>query len=395
METVWLGGEGVLYRVQGEDWTVYDADRVQGTPFPTSLITGLAVAPDGALWLGDQAGAVCRFDPAASRCTDFFRDAPGMAAGPLTSLQIDEAGRVYYTTAGNGYSVYDGAAWRTFTKADDFLRGNAVTALAQDTDAPLWIATERGVQGFDATGRQTAWFDAADIGMPLDAVRTLLPDAAGGLWVAGQGASYFDGRNWEQYTVDDGLAGETVRAAAVDDQDRTWFGTDGGLSIWNGEQFFNITGDRGLPSSDIRALAGDGPVMWIGSRGGGLYRFEENELQILNRRNTGLPSDNITALAVAADGLWIGSDQGIARLEEGVLTVSRELTAPITALAVQGDLLWAGTADQGVYAFDGSTWTQITTADALPADAVTALSAQADRVWIGGRTGGAVEFRRP
>ena len=85
----------------------------------------------------------------------------------------------------------------------------------------------------------------------------------------------------------------------------------------------------------------------------------------------------------------------MAQLEDGVLTVSRELTAPITALAVQGDVLWAGTADQGVYTFDGASWTQITTVDALPAEATAALLAQTDRVWIGGQTGGAVEFREP
>ena len=42
--------------------------------------------------------------------------------------------------------------------------------------------------------------------------------------------------------------------------------------------------------------------MWIGSAGGGLYRFERNQLQVLNSDNVNLPSDTVTALVLADDG---------------------------------------------------------------------------------------------
>ena len=51
-----------------------------------------------------------------------------MAAGPLTSLTVDSAGTVYYTTAGNGYAVYDGEKWRTFAVRRPALLGNRVRA---------------------------------------------------------------------------------------------------------------------------------------------------------------------------------------------------------------------------------------------------------------------------
>ena len=203
----------MLYQVDGETWNVSDADRVEGSPFPTGLITGIAVAPDGAVWIGDRTGAVCRFDPQASRCADFFRNAAGMASGPVTRLRIDAAGHVYYTTGGNGYSVYDGQQWRTFTKADDLLNGNEVTALALDADERLWVATNAGVQRFDAAGRRSEQFGAGEMGMTLESIHALLPTDDGGMWVTGQSGSSFDGRNWQRLTVADGLAGSEVFAA--------------------------------------------------------------------------------------------------------------------------------------------------------------------------------------
>jgi hypothetical protein len=92
------------------------------------LITGLALADDGALWLGDIDGAVCRFDPTTRTCTAAFRGEAGMASAPLTSLTLDADGQVYFTTAGDGFSSYDGADWERFARPVAGIRGNAVRA---------------------------------------------------------------------------------------------------------------------------------------------------------------------------------------------------------------------------------------------------------------------------
>jgi ligand-binding sensor domain-containing protein len=227
-------------------------------------------------------------------------------------------------------------------------------------------------------------------------VRTLHPGTGGGMWVGSmQGASFFDGESWTTFSTADGLAGNTVQAIAADSTGRTWFGTDRGLSVWNGEVFFNIARDRGLPSDDISALAADGDAMWIGTSGGGLYRFENSQLQILNRENVGLPSDVITALAREGDGsLWIGTDQGLARLEDGALALAAPVgAAAITSLTVTPTAVWAGTAGDGAWYFDGSNWSRLTGADGLPAEYVTSLLAAGDGVWIGGQDGGLVRFQ--
>lgn len=387
---VWLGGDGALYRVEGETWRVFNAEQVGDAGFPLRLITGLAPADDGTLWMGDIDGAVCRFDPAESRCVTAFNGAQGMAAGPLTHLALDAAGRVYYTTAGDGYSVLDGDAWRRFARAGDAVRGNAIGAATVDGDGALWLATDAGIQRVEGSDRLPTLAPAGDIDPA--AVRVLFADSTGLIWAGGDGAASFDGEVWTVYTTTAGLAGETVQAIAEDSRGRIWLGTDGGISIWNGATFFNLTEDTGLPSADIRSLLAEGDAMWIGSDGGGLYRFERNQLQVLTSDNVNLPSDTVTALAPAGDGsLLVGTDSGLAELRDGN-------AAPVPAagegaishiLALPGSL-WVATAGDGLYFDTGDGWQHATAMTVLPADEVTALIATDEDIWVGGRTGGLI-----
>jgi ligand-binding sensor domain-containing protein len=388
--TVWLGGDGALYRVDGDEWTVYAAGEVEGG-LPSELITGMAFGPDGSLWLGSSDAEICRFELRQEQCADYYTGESGMAPGPLTNLAVDAGGDVYYTTANNGYSVFDGSAWRTLSVREPGLIGNRVKALAQDADGNLWAATETGVQRLVA-GDQPMLFDAANSGISPLGVRTLHPGADNGMWVGGrQGASFFDGEEWQTLTAEEGMASDNVQAIAIDSEGRTWIGGDRGISIWNGSSFFVIDADQGLPSDDIRALAAAEDGMWIGTAGGGLYHFAGSQLQLLNSRNVGLPSDNITALAAGSDGaLWIGTDRGLARLADGAVSIEEAVSDDeISALAVgdNGDV-WAAKATGGVYYGSDGNWTELGVGDGLPAARITSLATDSSTVWLGGQDGG-------
>ena len=148
-------------------------------------------------------------------------------------------------------------------------------------------------------------------------------------------------------------------------------------------------------------MAADPDGVWIGTAGGGLYRFAGSQLQILNQQNVGLPSDNINKLATGPDGaLWIGTDLGLARLADGSLTSVKELTErAVESLAVTGNgEVWAGVDSDGIFYSDGTAWTQLTLADRLPSPRIAALLAADDAsgsaVWLGGEQGGVMRFHR-
>ena len=389
---IWLGGDGALYRVAGESWTVYNTEEVDDAGVPVRLITGLALADDGALWLGDIDGAVCRFDPTTRTCTAAFRGEAGMASAPLTSLTLDADGQVYFTTAGDGFSSYDGADWERFARPVAGIRGNAVRAATVDADGALWVVTEAGVQRVVAPNRPPVL--TPDSPIAPASIQAIYAGDNGDIWIGGAGAARWDGRAWTTYTLTDGLACAVVQTLAADSRGRIWLGTDTGVSIWNGESFFNLTRDTGLPSADIRALLADGEAMWIGSAGGGLYRFERNQLEVLNVDNMNLPSDTITALALTDDGgLLVGTDAGLAELREGVAAPVPEIgERAVTQLLARDDTRWVGTVADGLFYDVGAGWQQETTDGVLPSNRVTALAAVEDAVWVGGATGGLARY---
>ncbi len=392
---VWVGGDGVLYRIDGEQWTVFSAEEVGDDGFPLRLITGLAPTGAGDLWLGDIDGTICRFDPATASCLEAFRREDGTAVAALTRLSLDDDGQLYVATAGNGFSVYDGATWRRFFKPNEGVAGNAIFAAAFDADNALWVVTDAGVQRIIAPTRPPELLPES--GIDLATIRTIYAARNGNLWIGGDGAAVWDGATWRQFTPENGLAGGEVRAIAEDSRGRIWLGSDAGVSIWNGVAFVNLTRETGLPSADIRSLLADGAAMWIGSAGGGLYRFALNQLEVFTVENIGLPSDTITALALDNSGLlFIGTAAGLAELENGIVTpipaVGERAISQI--LAADGSI-WVGTTGDGLFFDVGEGWQHETTVGALPDNRVTVLAAVDGEIWVGGATGGLLRYSLP
>lgn len=392
---VWVGGDGVLYRIDGEQWTIFSAEEVGDEGFPLRLITGLAPTAEGEIWLGDIDGAICRFDPASASCVEVFRNADGLPTAPITRLVLANDGQLYVASAGDGFSVFDGSSWRHFWRTNQGIAGNAIAALTVDGDGALWAATNAGVQRIVAPTRAPDMLP--DSGIEPSTVRAIYAARNGSLWIGGDGASVWNGAAWTLFTTEQGLAGATVHAIAEDSRGRIWLGADAGVSIWNGAAFVNLTSETGLPSADIRTLLADGAAMWIGSAGGGLYRFASNQLEVFTVENIGLPSDTVTALATDSDGvLYVGTDAGLAAMRAGVATplTGFDERAISQILTLDGSI-WVGSANDGLFFDLGDGWQQETTAGALPDNHITALAAADNALWIGGASGGMLRYSLP
>ena len=392
-DIVWLATAGDLYRIDGESWETYSRATVADSEFPNGSITGLALAADGSVWIGTDQVQLCRLDADAGRCAEFFSNEEGMALAPLTSLRLDEDGNVYYTTAGAGISMYDGERWQTFVIEDEPVAGNRIRDLARGLDDTVWIATGSGIsQVRAADGTPITLLTAANTPLLSPDARVIQPDAAGGLWLGAGGAAFYKEPNWTNYTAAEGLAGTDMQAITIDGESRTWLGSKTGLSIWTGTGFFNLTTDSGLPSDDIRALLADDDVVWIGT-GGGLLRFQDNQLQVFNAANINLPSDVITALALDTDGtLLVGTERGLARFrDDRIIAIPDIAAAPVVDIAVGADnTAWVATGAGELYHFDGASWMSIPDLSLLPSPAISALLLDsAGDLWIGAAHGGA------
>lgn len=193
-----------------------------------------------------------------------------------------------------------------------------------------------------------------------------------------------------------GMSGGAVHRILFDNEGVMWFGTESGLTQFNGinleawELKFDSLGMGGL-----RALAADrGGWFWIGTAGDGLLRYQpKTGKSIWHREDSSKPGslshDSVTALHLEAGGaLWVGT-------ERGLNLYSRETTEFIriplgdpaepkfvrSILADEEGALWVATAGNGLFRQDSFgewnlVWNQSIEITALAADTESG-------VWIG------------
>ena len=120
--------------------------------------------------------------------------------------------------------------WRTYSMSDGRLVGMHVEHIAEDSEGYLWFAT---------------WDN---------------------------GASRFDGDEFQTFTQQDGLCSDRVFAIYLDSQDRLWFGTMNGVCWYDGTEFRHLK-DDGIEDRSVQCIYEDrqGRIWCGGTRTLGYY----------------------------------------------------------------------------------------------------------------------------
>jgi signal transduction histidine kinase/ligand-binding sensor domain-containing protein/CheY-like chemotaxis protein/AraC-like DNA-binding protein len=122
-------------------------------------------------------------------------------------------------------------------------------------------------------------------------------------------------------TIADGLSQNSVSSILQDSRGFMWFGTKDGLNRYDGYNYLVFRHDPFDPAtisdSEVTALFEDRDGrLWVGTRIGGLNRFDRDRESFHRHGGFGAP---VTAIAQDADGdLWVGTDgAGLLRLRRG------------------------------------------------------------------------------
>lgn len=157
-----------------------------------------------------------------------------------------------------------------------------------------------------------------------------------------------------QFDTKDGLAQSQVRAIAQDENGYIWFGTQGGLSRYDGYEFVNFSTEDGLSSNQINCMLQGSKYFWIGSTG---------SLSVL-----------------------MGNKFSIVPLPE------QYANSRIFDMSEDGDgNLWIALAGDGVLKFDGDKFKHFGLDEGLSNTYIRAIEVDSqDRVWVGTRYGLAI-----
>lgn len=210
------------------------------------------------------------------------------------------------------------------------------------------------------------------------------------------------------WTSESGLPQNSVQAIAQTTDGYLWFGTQEGLTRFDGVHFVTYTRHNaaGLASSNIQALAAsrDGSL-WVGTDSGLSHYVpaampgDTGTFTSLTMRQ-GLVGDNITTLLEDHEGgLWVGTSQGLNRIQHGKIEnrslIRGDGDPTVNAMAIdKGGTLWVGT-QQGLVRFDHGHFVVFPLRHGLTGDAVVALTAAPDgSIWAGTDSNRLVQIRR-
>lgn len=327
------------------------------------------------MWLG-LFGGVMRHDLRTEKQFDLYT--PASTGGRLLSngiyvIEIDRQGHKWIGTYGGGLFRFDGSTWINFGpygsgSTVDYQSGWTqyppgrglgdlwVYDVAFDREGRMWVATWKGVSVFDdgCSPNQRKRVEPARS-------RTC---------------------GFTTYSVAEGLVDKWVYAIAIDRDDVMWFGTEGGVTRFDGATWKSYTHADGLgletgqtvknpdytfgnphhidpskqatasnPNYVISAAVDRNDHKWFGTWGGGISRFDGTSWKTYSKAD-GLGGNFVFAQTVDHNGI-----------------------------------LWAGT-DGGVSWFDGTRWRTYTTRDGLIDNFVYAIAVDEEgNKWFGTRVG--------
>ena len=323
---------------------------------PVNGINAITQSKDGYLWFGTSVGIV-RFDGVEFKLVD-LSSISEIRNGIVTSLYPARGGGLWVGLENSSFGFYDGQTF-SFRGRDAWGQTDMyVHSIVESKDGTLWFAAERGAERLTPSNN---FEDVLLVGSSTNESLNVLcgyEDLQGRQWfgTANQGVYFWqDGKITK--LADTNLDEAGVLSIAEDLDGQIWVGTKQGLHCYDSH-----LQPKDIPPlwSEIRALLVDRQgVLWIGTSGDGLARYQRGDYEFL-KKTDGLASDYVRALAEDQEGnLWVGTRDGVSQLAEvkfpiqpaaGDPTVKDALT--VSASARGG--VWMGSSKGASY-FDPKT----------------------------------------
>ena len=270
---------------------------------PANGIRALAQTAEGYLWIGTQKGLL-RFDG-----NDFVTiNPPSGLKLPTREIKTIAAGRqgLWFGLALGGGGFYDDVkTFRPFTT--ESREQEKITAIRETADGSLWIGTESGI--FRRNGAKTIFNNE------IRNALCIFEDARHRIWVAtaDNGLNYWEAGKFHKFP--DPEMPQMVFSVTVDSTGRIWAGTPFGLRCYDPNFKRN---DPFRLFTETRALLCDRHgVLWIGTTGDGLLRYQGGNTPTMLMKTNGLANDFVTALLEDREGsLWVGTREGLTQLSD-------------------------------------------------------------------------------
>ena len=307
-----IGSDGLLYIATFNGFSIYDGQTVTSYNFkdglPNSFINQLFEDVDGNIWLGYQYLGVVKWKNGIVSHLD-HKD--GLVGNSVLAINQDKDGNMLFGTD-RGLSIYDGTTFKNLNYADGLGNG-AISAIEVD-GKNIWLGGGVPVGAFTLyNGTALKNFDIPQASFLRVNISSIKKGEDGKIWFGDQmkGLFCYDGENFTNYTIMDGLPSNNVIDILIENNNSIWVTTNSGVAVFNGETFRTIgdlDNDEALDFSESKAIAKsrDG-VFFFGQGNKGVIIYDPNSLRNITK------SDGFQRAPVSdiqfdnENNLWIAS----------------------------------------------------------------------------------------
>ena len=239
---IWIGTDFGASRFDGSSWVTYTSDTIT-TGSHMAIISNQVKSIDerigggGLVWIGTNLG-VSILDPTIAAPTQSY-GSPDVHWSGVNATAVLSNFDVWFASPLGGITHFDGTTFTPYDTSNGLL-SQYVTDLIIDYQGNKWVGTSSGMSVLDASNTSFTQHTRMYIMPPPDTLNPVVDiamDSYGRIWtaiyvgyLAEGGIAYWDGNQWEDFHVSDGLAGPNVRGLAIDSQDNVWVATSTGVS---------------------------------------------------------------------------------------------------------------------------------------------------------------------
>jgi len=268
--------------------------------FENELIYDVLIENNGNKWIGYEDGLIMISDESSIE----FKKSLGFDGGSVLQIFQDQEGSIWILTRGNGLYSYHGDALKYL----DFSRNQRFTPTSfyiNDKDRLFISYFGKGVDIFD--DQKVNKIDVKN-GLASNYVRSISVYEDSYWFVGARGVTVLKDNMYNSYTVSSGLPHNYCFHSCIDDQGRTWIGTEGGVAVFENNSIWSLSQNDGLLSNRIKYIRqlDNGDMLLLSDNG--IDKYANGK--VISFINQGFKNKEIlnTVSPDQSGNMWIGSD---------------------------------------------------------------------------------------
>ena len=227
---IWVGTDFGASNFDGANWLTYD----NANGLNSNQVKSIDEDANGGIWIGTNLG-VSYFDGT----TWISYSSPDLHWSGVNTTAFDSNGDKWFASPLGGVTHFDDTTFTPYDTSNGLL-SQFVTDILVDNNDNKWVGTSSGMSVLDASNTSFTQHTRMYIMPPPDTLNPVVDiamDSYGRIWtaiyvgyLAEGGIAYWDGNQWEDFHVSDGLVGPNVRGLVIDSDDNVWVATSTGVS---------------------------------------------------------------------------------------------------------------------------------------------------------------------